>query len=324
MSTDIGGAVAEACVLGDFPQDAVRRCGTGYNVTCPHCGGKFKLNVNVAKGLFRCAKCDYSGNVVQLHMGMADISSYKDALADLEKQAGNPVCVEKAKKYENQAERKPAPLWIRNETYTRLLDSLTLSRKHRQNLRKRGLSDEEIDRLGYKTYPKIGFSYLHCPNAPIPGYASQMLCQQKDDCFMIPVRYRHGEVSMIQLRHDTPARPTDDFSRYTNLSSSHLYDKGGVTTTGCENIHYAGFDFTSDKTPEKIYLTEGALKADVASYLAEQLYGRKTPFLAVLGVNNVKQLPAELAYLKEHGTQGVCLALDMDYRTKPEVSFNSL
>ena len=48
----------------------------------------------------------------------------------------------------------------RHATYTALLQSLTLASDHRENLLSRGLSPEEIHRLGYKTTPVLGFSSL--------------------------------------------------------------------------------------------------------------------------------------------------------------------
>ena len=49
------------------------------------------------------------------------------------------------------AEVPPTDIASRSDTYTGLLSKLTLASDHRQNLRNRGLSDEEIDRLGYRT-----------------------------------------------------------------------------------------------------------------------------------------------------------------------------
>ena len=48
----------------------------------------------------------------------------------------------------------------RSDTYTGLLSNLTLASDHRQNRRNRGLSDEEIDRLGYRTTPVVGMQTI--------------------------------------------------------------------------------------------------------------------------------------------------------------------
>ena len=44
--------------------------------------------------------------------------------------------------------------------YRALLSKLTLASDHRDNLRGRGLTNEEIDRLGYRTTPLVGFLAL--------------------------------------------------------------------------------------------------------------------------------------------------------------------
>ena len=62
-----------------------------------------------------------------------------------------------------------------------------------------------------------------------------------------------------------------------------------------------------------INLTEGALKADVASALSGK------PFMGITGVNNISQLGSELSYLHGYGARKVNVSLDMDYREKTEV-----
>ena len=44
----------------------------------------------------------------------------------------------------------------RDKTYRAFLSCLTLSDEHRENFRKRGLSDEQIDELGVKSIPSCG------------------------------------------------------------------------------------------------------------------------------------------------------------------------
>lgn len=67
-----------------------------------------------------------------------------------------------------------------------------------------------------------------------------------------------------------------------------------------------------DKT---IYLTEGAMKADIAHYLTDY----KLPFIAVAGVNAFTKLEEELLRLKAYGVEKVVNMYDMDYLTNPNV-----
>ena len=122
---------------------------------------------------------------------------------------------------------------------------------------------------------------------------------------------------MFELRsNDLPKnaseRAKEKFTRYKRFSSSE--EKYGVSTSGGDSIHHAGFDFESETTPKVVTLTEGALKATVASILA----GNK-PFIALLGVKNQSQLPDECRWLKEHGTERINIAFDMDYKTNEVV-----
>ena len=53
-----------------------------------------------------------------------------------------------------------APLEERDRVYRALLNRLTLAPDHRENLLSRGLTDEAIERLGYKSTPVVGFHAL--------------------------------------------------------------------------------------------------------------------------------------------------------------------
>ena len=48
----------------------------------------------------------------------------------------------------------------RHNTYSSLLEKLSLAPDHRENLLNRGLKDEDIQRFGYKTTPLVGMSVL--------------------------------------------------------------------------------------------------------------------------------------------------------------------
>ena len=51
-----------------------------------------------------------------------------------------------------------APLEERDRVYRALLSRLTLAPDHRENLLRRGLTDEAIERLGYKSTPVVGWT----------------------------------------------------------------------------------------------------------------------------------------------------------------------
>ena len=111
---------------------------------------------------------------------------------------------------------------------------------------------------------------------------------------------------------EASVKEKESYHKYGRYASS--WKKTGCASSGAESIHYTGFDYSFDVTPETVWLTEGILKADIAAYHS----GRA--FIALIGVNNTSQLPDELKYLKEHGTKRICIAVDMDYREKENVA----
>ena len=132
-----------------------------FNLPCPCCDDKPKgrhLNINLRKDVFRCPRCGFSGGVLDLYAFYAKIPREK-ALEELLARKGRTI-------YPRQPslpEVEESPLTgveERHATYTALLQSLTLASDHRENLLSRGLSPEEIHRLGYKTTPVLGFTSL--------------------------------------------------------------------------------------------------------------------------------------------------------------------
>ena len=309
-----------------------------YYLTCPFCKGKAKLNINRVKGMWRCAKCDEHGNALTLHAKLNGISN-KDAYKDLSQS-------DKIGKTTVQAEEEDvtlplADLYIRDSYYRSLLRQTVLSDKHRECLHKRGLTDEQIAKLGYKTYPVCGLNtiaknafgdamsdnfetkHLHADDFTgekvVPGFydclcGEAMKLVRKKNGFLIPVKTFDGKISGFQIRNDdlgplSSQEDKENFHKYTWLSSSSKIT--GRSVTGCENIHYVGFN---GKFPKNVYLTEGCLKADIASTLSNK------PFIAIMGVNNVSQLPKNLYFLKENGVETINICLDMDYLEKKEVA----
>lgn len=75
---------------------------------------------------------------------------------------------------------------------------------------------------------------------------------------------------------------------------------GGTPATNY--THFVG------KVKETMYLTEGALKADVTYCLCN----RKKSFIAIPGITSVKDMPAIFEYFKNHGVKEISIVFDMD------------
>ena len=307
--------------------------GESRTADCPFCGRKMKMNLKVTNNVFRCPACGEEGNSRTLYASKMGVST-KEAGIQLKQiyEGFTPEAIAKldipTNVEENTAEA--APIGLRDFTYRELLKASSLSNKHRNNLKKRGLTDEEIEKTLFKTLPTIGVHTIACKclgdsgvqtelskyKWSIPGFYFDpkfdgwMFIRRKSP-MLVPVVNHNGQISQFEMRNnDLPKDATEaqkeKFKRYTKFSSAE--EQNGVSVSGLENIHYAGFDFESETTPKTVTLTEGALKATVASILS----GGK-PFVALLGVNAQGHLQEEMEWLKAHGTETIILAFDMDY-----------
>lgn len=281
---------------------------SSYNIPCPCCEDKPKgrhLNINLRKDVFRCPRCGFSGGVLDLYAFYAKIPREK-VLEELLARKGQTLCP-----------RQPLPVVEENPltgveerhaTYTALLQSLTLASDHRENLLSRGLSPEEIHRLGYKTTPALGFSSLakHLREkglylAGVPGFyksQGQWTLKIPDRGILIPVRDVQGQIQGLQVRLDNVEK-----RKFRWLSSNGLEEGCGAKTW----VHLAG------EPRPLVLLTEGPMKADVIHFLTGQTV------LAAAGVNSLSQLRPVLEELRAAGMEKVMTAFDMDYLTNPHV-----
>lgn len=282
---------------------------SNYNIPCPCCDDKPKgkhLNINLHKDVFRCPRCGFSGGVLDLYAYYARVSR-EEALKELLARKKIPCHVPKPKL--PKVEESPLTgIEERHATYSALLKGLTLASDHRQNLLCRGLSEEEILRLGYKTTPVLGYSSLakRLRDAGlylegVPGFykkRGQWTIQFPGRGILIPVRDIAGRIQGLQIRLDNVEK-----RKFRWLSSAELEEGCGAKTW----VHLAG-----DPRP-LVILTEGPLKADVIHFLTGQTV------LAVAGVNSLSQLKPVLEELRAAGMEKIVTAFDMDYLTNPHV-----
>jgi hypothetical protein len=306
-----------------------RRQADSVYVDCPFCGDKRgKMNINHVKNVWRCNYCDEHGGMIALYSkayGISNSDAYREICEAL--QTGLPVpeytvgdFQRKEKQEVLQAEL--ASIQEIHQTLSLLLGMLTLSKKHREHLQiKRGLTDEQIDRLGYKSTPPF---YLcrtltekliqqNCTVQGVPGF------YMNDDGkwtvnfnsitagIIIPARGIDGMLRGAQIRLDVPLKdkddpPEKDGVKYIWLASTSK--KMGVSSGS--PVHFVGNPFA-----RVIYVTEGLLKADVTHCLMNRT------FLATAGANNVSKLEPIFAIIAMNGTETIVEAEDMDkYRNK--------
>ena len=292
-----------------------------FYVDCPFCGRRGKLNINIEKNAFRCPACDEHGGMLRLYQlmkGLYDTKAARKELYDIfnGKKSNYIDEIGRRKKDIEKLPKMKAveDISVRSATYTALLDACVLSQKHKNNLMKRGLSEEAIIRGQYKSVPQVGVysiarQVISAGNQwkGIPGFSvksGKVKITENQNGFFIPVRNIDGYISGMQIRFDEGNK-----RRYIWFTSNNLYE--GCSVTGIEQIHYAGI--RRDNIPKVIGITEGPLKADVAY----ELLG--IPFIAIIGVANLSQLEENLKLLKELGVEEVNEMFDMDYFEKETV-----
>ena len=279
-----------------------------FNLPCPCCDDKPKgrhLNINLRKDVFRCPRCGFSGGVLDLYAFYAKIPREK-ALEELLTRKGQTLCPRQPLP---EVEENPLTgVEERHATYTALLQNLTLASDHRENLLSRGLSPEEIHRLGYKTTPVLGFSSLAkrlrekgLYMAGVPGFyksQGQWTLKIPGRGILIPVRDVQGQIQGLQVRLDNVEK-----RKFRWLSSNGLEEGCSAKTW----VHLAG------EPRPLVLLTEGPMKADVIHFLTGQTV------LAVAGVNSLSQLRPVLEELRAAGMEQIMTAFDMDYLVNPHV-----
>ena len=302
--------------------DAARRCGLVLNdrtlgrseveASCPFCGdhgtGKYHLSLNTEKDLYRCNLCGAHGNSVTLY---ASIRGVTNGEAYRALTGGSNIYRFPVQPTPQYTERQPTEITERNAVYEEMLSYLTLLPEHRANLRERGLSDERIEKNGYRSMPSTEESRRLLAKLVganhnllgIPGLYTryEQWTLAGPNGFLIPVRNKEGLIQGLKIRLDDETNPN---RKYRWLSSRDKHLENGTRS-------YSWIHVTGDRNRKKAFLTEGPLKGDVASFLAGDAL-----FVCTGGVNAIKGLRETI---KDLGVTEVVEAMDMDQMTNPQV-----
>lgn len=298
-----------------------RRCADGVYTDCPLCGdNRGKMKLNYERNIWRCNYCGESGGMLKLYAKVHNMSTSEayreicDAIQNGISFSVMPPTSKKKKSEIPQSNRAENP--VIHQTLTGLLGLLKLSERHREHLRTvRGLTDEQIDRLGYKTTPPFYMCRQLTDRLIAQGHTVEGIpgFYWKDGRwtvnfstvtagFLIPVRGIDGMIHGCQIRLDIPLKNPDDppekeGAKYIWLSSS---GKPMGVTSGSP-IHFVGNPFA-----RVVYVTEGFLKADVSHCLSNHT------FAATAGANNTDALHLLFSLLAANGTQMIIETEDMD------------
>jgi hypothetical protein len=197
-------------------------------------------------------------------------------------------------------EPEPCDIERRHAVYSAMLSLLPLSQQHYGDLLERGLSPERMAQNQYRTVPvherhkrelvsRLAASY---DLSNVPGFyqkSGQWRLYAKAG-LLIPIRDFHGRIQALQIRLDSAANRD-----YRWLSTRSF--AGGTKSNS--PIHITG-----NRASEHVWITEGGLKGDVASYLDGDAL-----FLCVAGINNISGLESLLAFMN---IKRVSIVFDMD------------
>lgn len=297
---------AEMCGL-----DFIKRNGDEVIYRCPFCGDRRgHLYLNPTKNVYHCVRCGEGGYAVGMVARVFNISKSEAARMLNSKTRGWDFSLGyKARKKEREAklevkdeDNNIAPIEVRHRVYSTLLDIFDLSEKHKKNLLERGLPENVIERNGYKTLatdPQMRKNICRYLSkvfdlSRIPGFYKDGDEWDYIDTsgIVIPVRDLEGRIQGLQIRRDTEER-----GKYRWFSASK---KGGQKAKNFAHVAYGR------NNNETVVITEGPLKADIASY-----YTGYT-FIAVPGVSSWKEAIKTLKEMVH--VRRVLIAFDMDYR----------
>lgn len=299
---------------------------SSYNIPCPYCDGAGSrdrhLNINLKRNVFRCPKCDqFKGGVFDLYAYYKNVSRDKVLTAITDELGGNSGSYGQWQGHGRRSRPAPSPPMIpqaallgvegRDRVYRALLNKLSLASDHRDNLLGRGLSDQEIVRLGYRSTPVVGFHALAKELVDegydlfgVPGFYRDddgrwtMAIYRRG--ILIPCRDRRGRIQSLHIRLDKKMKRGGKF-----LTFSSTDKRDGV---GAENwCHIVG------PVRESVLLIEGYMKADIVHYFTGQTV------VAIPGVTSLFHLENVLTELVDLGVRHVMTCFDMDYLRKWQV-----
>lgn len=207
--------------------------------------------------------------------------------------------------------------------YSALLAALDLSPAHREALRRRGLSDHEIGRRGYRSLPLRGRAALARRLSEqwpperllrVPGFWSagpgwdgrRWLTLGGPPGLVVPVRDGEGRISALIVRRDDGT----DGPRYCAVSSA---PHGGPSPGA--RLHVPLRAEGADDRAGMVRITEGVLKADVATALSGVL---------TLGMPGIGAVNTAIPYIHTHKPHITLFAPDSDWRTNDAVRRHTL
>ncbi len=309
------------------------RRAVSFDVDCPFCGRQGKMNINTRKNTYRCNVCDdgskssvSSGGMLNLYANVIGGMDLSEAYREICEQLGigghssgrqqhlrEVWTCEPTKKTPDIPQSDLASIDVRHQTYSYLFSLLTLEPQHKEMLLRRGLTEEQIRRYGYKSTPVLGFTRLAaavmergCTVSGVPGFYVNtdgewtMNFQAKCTGFLVPVLDIEGRIQAAQIRLDHPIGKC----KYIWFSSSER-----VLGTGSGSPVY----FVGNPHAKVITFTEGGLKGTITHCLTGET------LICNAGASQSENIIRLFPQLKANGVEEILSGYDMDLVTNEHV-----
>ena len=306
----------------------LKRRGKYHVGPCPLCGDHNKLDSDrfrVTRGdsvpvLIACRRCldDLQGDARAKRVDELTRAVFGDA-ASLPVRSGNgskPVKAGIQIAHANTLDR----------AYRLVLDRLTLSERHRENLRRRGLSESIIELAQYRTLPEgrgdaiagALLDELGEDARKVPGVHPVEHRFIAYPGLIIPVHNAQSRIVALRVRQD------EGEPRYSFVSSASVEPGPGPGAPAHVPVMRPKAETRKDMTtgdvvechPE-VRITEGELKADVATALSIE---REDSPLLTIGLNGPSAFEAAIPVFKALGTETAIVDLDSDERENRAVA----
>ena len=213
-----------------------------------------------------------------------------------------------------------------NRAYRLVLDRLTLSQRHHEDLRRRGLSESFIELAQYRTLPEghgdaiagALLDELGEEARKVPGVHPVERRFIAYPGLIIPVRDARSRIVALRVRQD------EGDPRYSFVSSASVEPGPGPGAPAHVPVIRPTAETRKDVTTgdvreyhPTVRVTEGELKADVATALSIE---RENPSLLTIGLNGPSAFEAAVPAFKALGTETAIVALDSDERENRAVA----
>ena len=290
---------------------------------CPLCGGDDRFRItrgDTVPVLLACRSC------LDLLQGEARAKRIKEITRAVFGDAASPPVRSGNGVHPAKPGIQIADADTLDRAYRIVLDRLTLSQRHWEDLRRRGLSESFIELAQYRTLPEgqgdaiagVLLDELGEDARRVPGVHPVECRFIAYPGLIIPVRDARTRIVALRVRKDEGA------PRYSFVSSASVEPGPGPGAPAHVPVIRPTPATRKDMTPGDVVeyhptvrVTEGELKADVATALSIE---REEPPLLTIGLNGPSAFEVAVPALKALGTETVIVALDSDAREKRPVA----